>query len=161
LDSSTDVTVATAAAHAPATPEIGFRPQPGQPVSDHFVHYATDAAEPRPEVFELARRYREALGERTWEMLRVAADAFPGVFFSVEMLADALGTDRGDVRKRMRALGRSRVIKDSVHSLVENPTDAQPWFTHWDGKRNVYCFFDPIWPTAIVAADRAVEGGDE
>lgn len=135
-------------------------PKPGSSPRDFFHHYDEDAKAPARDVSELVRRFRLHLGQPTWEMLVASATHYPDVFFTVEGLAGALGTDVGNVRKRMRALGRSRVLKD-FEGLVdaETPADTHPWIKIWDGQRNLYCFQHPDWPAAIVDVDAG--GGDQ
>jgi len=134
-------------------------PKPGSSPRDFFHHYDEDAKEPARDVPELARRFKLHLGSPTWQMLVASAKHFPDVFFTVEGLAEALGTDVGNVRKRMRALGRSRVLKDMEGLMdADTPADTHPWIKIWDGQRNIYCFQHPDWPAAIVNLE--AERGD-
>src|SRR4051794_39025425 len=80
-----------------------------------------------------ARLYKENLRPDLWEMIYRAATAFDREPFTIEQLAGELGVDVDDVRKRMRALGRSRIVADILQALggegFEGNTreDALPW----------------------------------
>ena len=65
-------------------------------------------------------------------MINKAAAAFGSEPFTLEQLADELGVEPENVRKRMRALGRSRLISDIIDAVGGSPPettreDAMPW----------------------------------
>lgn len=75
------------------------------------------------------RRMHAGLSDRAWELLTAGAEMEAG--FTAEDLAAELGTDIGDVRSRLRALGRSNVFK-------QQREDDVPWFSEWDGSKQQY-----------------------
>jgi hypothetical protein len=79
-----------------------------------------------------ARLWKHNLRPQLWEMIYRAAAAFGSEPFTLEQLADELAVEPEEIRKRMRALGRSRVISDIVAAIggarwETTREDAMPW----------------------------------
>lgn len=77
--------------------------------------------------------YKQWLRADLWEMIYTAAEAFGERPFTLDELAAELAVDPEEVRKRMRALGRSRIVSEIYETLGgrwgEGNTrqDALPW----------------------------------
>lgn len=85
-----------------------------------------------------ARLYREHLRADLWEMVYEAASNFGTQPFTLGQLAEALNVPAEEVRKRLQAIGRSRVVADILAAVggvgFEGNTrdDAMPWLRYRD-----------------------------
>jgi hypothetical protein len=111
-----------------------------------------------------ARLWKDGLRPDLWEMIYAAAETFGTEPFTLEQLAAALGVEAEDVRKRMRALGRSRVVSEILKAIgglgVEGNTreDALPWmrFRQPDGSWTYRLWG---WQDQVSHADRILAEG--
>jgi hypothetical protein len=95
------------------------------------------------------KHYKARLSPAIWELMYVAAESFEEEF-TVEGVADALAVDPQEVRSRLRALGRSKLLGDLIQANTEeaihtqgspepfDKEDVLPWLKYWDGSRNRY-----------------------
>jgi hypothetical protein len=114
-----------------------------------------------------ARLYKRELRPALWEMIYRAASAFGNEPFTLEQLAEALSVEPEEVRKRMRALGRSRIVSQIYERLElqgldgTSREDAMPWFRYSEADgRWVYRFLGWQNPDESVSRYVLAEGLD-
>ena len=97
---------------------------------------------------DYAHLYKTRLRSDLWEMIYAAAKAYGTRPFTLEDLAAELGVETEEIRKRMRALGRSRLISEILAAQDDTygelgREDAMPWMRSREADgRWVYRF----WP---------------